>query len=271
MTEPNVISIWGPEGTWKTSVALSWVDLGKLVHYEFDIGGFARASWRFKPEQLALITSKRFATPVQLEKLKGTTSVTSRLPKKLIGVKELWQSFVIDFVATVQSDITSIVFDSATKLWNIVTRSYLQELQEKQLASGKFNEDTIRERLTQIEYGEPNDRMATLIYTARQYEKNLILIHYPRDKYRDFVNSKGEKESVTTGELEPDGFKETRKLIDLELHTEWGKDRNGTDTIQLRIVNKCALIGVGTRGLGLYLPTPDYKGMETLVKGLEGV
>lgn len=270
MTEPIVVSIWGPEGTWKTSILLSWVDLGKLIHYEFDIGGFVRAAWRFTPAQLALITNKQFATPIQLERLKGTDSPTSRLPKKLIGVKELWQAFVIDFVATCQTpDIVTIGFDSSTKLWNIVTRAYLQELQEKQLAQG-VTEDKIREKLIQIEYGEPNDRMATLIYTARSYKKNLILIHYPRDQYKEFINAQGMKESLNTGVLEPDGFKETRKLIDLELHTEWVKDKNNQDTIAVRILNKCALVGVGTKGLGLYLPTPDYKGIETLVKGLKG-
>ena len=269
MTEPIVVSIWGQEGSWKTSVALSWVDLGRIVHYEFDIGGYARTAWRFTPAQLALITNKQFATPIQLEKLKGSPNATSRLPKKIIGVKELWQQFVIDYVETVQKpNISTIIFDSSTKLWNIVTRAYLQELQEKQIAQG-VSEDKIRERLVQIEYGEPNDRMATLIYTARSYKKNLILIHYPRDSYKDFVNSKGEKESYATGVLEPDGFKETRKLIDLELHTEWVK-QNGVDTIAVRIVNKCALVGVGTKGLGLYLPTPDYNGIVTLTKSLRG-
>ena len=135
MTEPIVVSIWGQEGSWKTSVALSWVDLGRIVHYEFDIGGYARAAWRFTPAQLALITNKQFATPIQLEKLKGSPNATSRLPKKIIGVKELWQQFVIDYVETVQKpDISTIIFDSSTKLWNIVTRAYLQELQEKQIA-----------------------------------------------------------------------------------------------------------------------------------------
>lgn len=265
-----VCSIWGSEGTWKTSHALSWVKLGKLVHYEFDIGGYDRASWRLTTEQQAIVANKKFPTPIQLERLKGTTTVTSRIPKKITGVKELWQRFVTDYVESVQqADIKTIVFDSATKLWSIVTRAYLQELQEKQLAQGT-HEDKIRERLGQIEYGEPNDRMGTLIYTARSYSKNLLLIHYPRDKYREFINSRGEKESLATGEIEPDGFKETRKLVDLELHTSWEKV-NGVNTIQFRIENKCGLEGVGTRGLGLYLPTPDHDGIDTLMNQLRGV
>lgn len=266
-TQPIVVSIWGYEGTWKTSVGLSWAALGKLVHYEFDIGGLARALWKVPPEQVQNIVSKQFATPVQLEKLTGPKGPTTRLPKRIVGVKELWQSFVTDYVATVQQqEVQTVMFDSATKLWQIVTRSYLQFLQEKQLAEG-VPEDKVREKLIQIEYGEPNDRMATLIYTARSYRKNLVLIHYPRDKYREFINSRGEKESMNTGELEPDGFKETRKLIDLELHTEWNQKEGRSE---VRIMNKCALVGVGTKGLGLYLPTPDYAGIQTIIKQLSG-
>lgn len=261
-----VIAIWGAEKTWKSSMALSFPK--PLYHFDLDVGGFARAVWRLSPEDIAAITSKSFPTPLQLEKLLGAQKdkVTLRFPRKIIGIKEVWQKFVLDFVDAVQKpEIKTIVIDSGTQLWSIAHQGYLQELQERQLAvSPGLDENKLREKLLPVEYGEPNSRMRSIIYSARSHTKHLVITHYPRDVYAQRVGQQGIEE-YKTGEIEPDGFKDTQKLVDIVVVTE--QSRNGEVFAK---ITRCGLPGLGTKATGLTLPEPSYKGIMDLAKAMSG-
>ena len=78
-----------------------------IVHMDLDVGGYSRAAWRIDTSG---ITSKPYPTPIQMEKLMGQKKegATIRFPKKIIGVKEVWQQIVIDFVDAVQFKGVSI-------------------------------------------------------------------------------------------------------------------------------------------------------------------
>lgn len=281
---------WGEEKSGKSSFALSWPK--PLVHFDLDVGGFGRASWRL-PSSVRVkmlradeplssvdfsqydIVSKPYPTPVQIEKMMGAKSdgISIRFPRRVVGMKELWQNFVIDYVTACQNPLVqTLVPDSGTQLWQICHHALLQEKQEIQMAAG-VSEDKIRERLQPIEF--PNDRMRSIIFTARSCSKNLVLTHYPRDVYTSRINGDGKLEEYKSGKLEVDGFKETVRLVDIVIWT-YAKEVNNPKTnkpeVQMRAkITECAMEGMGKTAVGLELPTASYDGLMMLQQALRGV
>ena len=272
-----ILAIWGPEKSWKTTMALTFPR--PLVHFDLDVGGFDRAIWRI--DDTSGIESKPYPTPIQIEKLLGQTKdgVSIRFPKKIFGIKEVWQQIVVDFVnAATREDVKSIVVDSATQLWSICHRGYLQEVQERQVykflhdsngvrirgrEEDEFPPNEFRERLRSLEYGDPNERMRSLIYTARSYRKHLVLTHYPRDVYAEKPTDRG-IESYKTGDIEPDGFRDTQKLVDIVIWT--GVDSSGQGQAK---ITRCGLEGLGTTAVGLTVD-PSYEGIIRLRESMKG-
>ena len=195
------------------------------------------------------------------------------IPKKVEGMKDLWQKIIIDFVKVCQTaEVRSINMDSATMLYNICHNSHLEELQERQYlrwkkehSSTPFDENDYRERLQKHEYGPAFDRMRTVLHTARSYTKNLILTHYPTDEYGPMPDSKGNIVQDKTGVKILDGFKETVKLSDLVVWTrinETTKDGVTTRTPYAKI-KKCGIAGMGLSVVGLEVPA-TYEGIINL-------
>ena len=257
-----VVAIWGAEKSCKTTLALTFPR--PIVHFDLDVGGFARAAWRI--DNLEGIDSESYPTPIQMEKLMGVqkTGVSIKFPKKVIGVKETWQRIVTDYVEAIQKpEVKTIIIDSATQLWGIDHRSYLQELQERQVARNpKITENELRENLMPKEYGEPNDRMRTLIYTARSFGKNLVLTHYPTDVYAERVGDKG-VESYKTGDVKLDGFKETERLVDLVLYV-YTKENSARKNTPYAKVTVCGLPELGLDAVDMVLPEFSYDGVFQL-------
>lgn len=279
-----IAMLWGPEGTCKTTIGLSFPK--PLFFMELDIGGFERAIWRVQEQQPDIrvlevpagfdittidwdewdIVSKPYPLPVQIEKLVGAqkSNITVKFPKRIVGYKEIWEALVTDFVYVCQTPaVKSMQPDSATKMWEICHRSHLQDKQEIQLAQGvKETDNRFRERLQPVEF--PNEKMHGLIYTAKSFGKHLILTHYPTDEYADKITEKG-KESYKTGKIIPDGFKHTKQDATVIIWTYL--DGNMP---RAKIGDKCALPGIGTQGIGLELPDNSYEGLMQIGKMLRG-
>ena len=277
----GVVVICGDEGTGKTSMALTFPKL--LRHFDIDVGGYRRAAWRLPTTEMS---SKSYPKPIQIEKLLGTKVTSSRVvvPKRIVGMRELWQEIAQDFVEACQEPaVKTIVLDSATLLWSICHNSYLQELQDKQLAQYKttnlpFDENNYRERLQPIEYGPANDKMRTIVHTARSYKKNLILVHYPTDEYGMITDNKGNMVEGKTGIKILDGFKETVKLADLVLWTrvkdvEVGGGINKKGTIEkqpIAKITKCGIEGLGLSAVDLEI-SATFEAIVNLRNTMAGV
>lgn len=302
-----IASIWGVEGSGKSSFALSFPM--PLFHLDLDLGGFDRAIWRVRDEAekagtplriLRLdadsdvksvdwksydIVSKPYLAPVQLDKLlgipQGSKGVTVRFPRQVVGIKELWQQVVIDIVTVGQVPVVrSIVPDSATQLWWISHTGFLQEKQEIQLSKG-INPDhkDFREKLQPVEY--PNNRMRDLIYAVRSLGKHLAMTHYPKDVYKDRVGPNG-IESYNTGEIVPDGFKHTVTLDDIVVwcYAEIDKRKEivpgepnptyNKPQPYAKISLKCGLDGLGMSAVGLEIVPPTYAGLMELQAMMKG-
>jgi hypothetical protein len=300
-----IISIWGIEGSGKSSLGLSFPK--PMFHLDLDLGGFERAVWRLedtaKNEKKPLrvlrceakedvskidwskwdLVSKPYLAPVQLDKLLGVkkNGLSVRFPRAVTGIKELWQEIVTDIVTVGQvPTLKSIMTDSATQLWWVCHTSLLQEKQEIQISNHVNPEHKdFREKLSPVEF--PNSRMRDLIYTVRSFGKNLIMTHYPKDIYANKLV--GERlESYATGEVEPDGFKHTVTLDDIviwcysevdkrkEIMKGVGNPDYNKPVPRAKISLKCGLAGMGMKAVGLDLPTPDYDGLMELQSMMRG-
>ena len=275
----GITAICGDEGTGKTTMALTFPK--PLRHFDVDVGGYRRAIWRLSSEG---VESKGYPRPIQVDKLMGTQGSPSTrisIPKKVEGMKEIWQDIVTDFVASCQDKaVKTIVLDSSTLLWNICHQSHLQELQERQIARWKadsktkntpFDENDYRERLQPIEYGPANDRMRTILHTARSFGKNLVLVHYPTDEYGAIPDGKGGMTEGKTGAIIIDGFKETKKLVDLVVWTKISETIVGGVAEKSAVckITKCGIEGMGLSAVGLEV-TATYEGIINLKNLMQG-
>jgi hypothetical protein len=261
-----ILATWGPEKTGKTTLALTFPR--PLFHMDLDVGGFARAAWRINTEG---IKSVSYPTPMQLEKMMGQTKeevngkLLLRMPKRIIGMKELWTRIIIDYSEAMQDPtIKTVVVDSGTQLWSICHKTYLQELQEKQIAQGTPESD-IRMQLQSIEYSEPNDRMKAFLYTARTYGKNLVLNHYPREVYAQRPTERG-IESYATGAMDIDGFKQTKALVDMAIYTDQVKGPEG----KTLMTTKITLSGLGIDLLDMKFEDLTYEKLEGFIHMARG-
>ncbi len=279
----GVVAVCGDEGTGKTTMALTFPK--HLRHFDIDVGGYRRAAWRLPADG---IVTKSYPKPIQLEKLMGQkVEASSRkviFPKKVTGMNELWQAVVIDFVEACQdTSVKTTVLDSATQLWNICHKGVLQELQERQLAKhmkfskgNPFDENDYRERLQPVEYGPANDKMRTLIHTARSFGKNLVLTHYPTDEYGTISDSKGNMVEGKTGKIILDGFKETSKLADLIVWTsikEVAKQEAAKEKFPVAKITKCGIEGMGLAAVGMEITATyeDFINMKNMMQSATSV
>ena len=198
----GIVTICGEEGTCKTSMSLTFPK--PQSHLDIDVGGYKRAAWRIDTTGIETHSFPKPLTDADIAKMKGitTTEISTRtvtaIPKKIEGMKELWQNIIDQFVKNcLTPEIRTVIFDSATQMYKIGCDAYLQELQEKQLIRWKkdkpgtpFDENDFREKLQPIEYGVVYDRLQRIYHTSRSYTKNLILIHYPTDEYGPMPDGK---------------------------------------------------------------------------------
>jgi hypothetical protein len=210
---PGITVLYGKPGTRKTTIAATWP--GKVVVFDFDLGshrGYGMAEKVLRGE----VVIERMPIP--------SKSLTQRSPM-LSGYRELWQVFTDKFVAACESsEVNTVVLDTATLEWALLTGTVLQELQE----SGSVGRDgKPRQKLIQIEYGEPNRRQRELFNVPKIYQKHLVLTHHETDERDPIMDVSGRPlmdennipVSAPNGKKMPDGFKYTVGLADWVIRT----------------------------------------------------
>lgn len=288
----GIITICGEEGTCKTSMALTFPK--PQSHLDIDVGGYKRAAWRIDTTDIETHSFPKPLTDADIAKMKGitTTEVSTRtvaaIPKKIEGMKELWQNIIDQIVKDcLKEDLKSLVIDSATQMYKIGCDAYLQELQEKQLIKWKktnpstpFDENDFREKLQPIEYGVVYDRLQRVYHTSRSYRKNLILIHYPTDEYGPMPDGRGGFADGKTGKTIIDGYKETAKFSDLVVWLSVKsqmvlsdptdpKSQKVEEKYPVAKITKCGIEGTGLAAVGLEIPA-TYEGIVNIVSLLKG-
>lgn len=290
-----IVALCGEEGTCKTTMALTFPK--PLSHLDVDVGGYKRAAWRLDTSEMESHSFPKPLTDADIAKMKGivttssnTSTRTVAIPKKVEGMKELWQAIIDQIVKdAINPNLKSIVIDSATMHYKIGCDAYLQELQEKQLIRWNsdsrtkgipFDENDYREKLQPIEYGVVYDRLQRIYHTTRSYRKNLILIHYPTDDYGPISDSKGGIVEGKTGKIVMDGYKDTAKFADAVLwlsvksrmvpsDPDNPKSQKIEEKYPVAKFTKCGIVGMGIKALGMEVPA-TYEGVTNLKNLMQG-
>ncbi len=218
-----VVKIQGEVGVGKSTLALTFPK--PLRHLDTDVGGFERAAWRFEDEMKSgSIRSTSYHVPQQSikDKLMG-----NKQANRIVGMKELWYRMLGDYVvASEDKSVSTVVWDSWTRVWNLCTSAFLEEKQEK---------DVNRTRLLEVEYTEPNLRMVALIDAAREAGKNLVLVCHLTDERKDYPTGDGVK-SLLTGRRIADNWKRTDQLVDMIVAVELEKNAPKATILQSKVV-----------------------------------
>jgi hypothetical protein len=125
----------------------------------------------------------------------------------IVGYINLWNYFIALLGSALSdTDIRSIVLDTATVARGVKTNAYIEELNQR-------NPQNKRKQLLQIEYGHVNSAFENIYTIAKSVNKNFIALHHLRDEYRP-QNIAGTIESVPSGKLELDGWNKTYRFVD---------------------------------------------------------
>ena len=233
MLIPNVVILYGAPKEGKTSAALTWPT--NIADFDFD-QGVLRGRGAQELLEKNLLNHIKLPWPASVVGLGGSTDTASPKPKGLTdqewlkqklmarakeplkGWLELWDTFVERFVSSLEDPATrTLILDTGTFSWIACHRSLLQYVQ--------LTSDKARERLTQIEYGEANDRMTTVLNTPRSYNKNLVIVCHTKPVWGKRLNSRGDIEEYDTGEITIDGYKYTLAAADVAILCKKEEDR----------------------------------------------
>jgi len=241
---------------------------------ELDIGGFDRAKHRFRDDiAQGLITNKTYVMPYQAGAI-DLKKLTVRPSKLIIGIKELWYKFLIDYIALLEDEkVASIVVDTATLLWEIDCTGYLQEKQELQLnpQGNLLPGEKLRVSLLPIEYREPNIRMRGLIYQAKVHGKHLALTHHSRDEFKPMPTKDGIVEQ-RTGIKERAGWSPLGDGADVIVHTYLKSEPiPNTNTKQMKSVPYCKVeLAEVLELVGMEFKEPTFELINNAIRKIRG-
>lgn len=245
-----VVLICGETGTCKTTLGLTFPK--KLAYFELDLGGFDRAKKRFKQEiKDGQIVHSTYALPQQvIEDQLGLTQSS-----RLIGVKEFWYKLLTDYSLMVRDpEVSTIMIDSFTFLWEVCHMGLLQERQEKK---------PDKETLGEIEYADANLRIRTMIYQARMQRKNLILTTPMTDVRVDKL-IRGEIKSVVIG-TKYAGWRHAGKEVDFIIETSIREETTESGIVNIphaRILKSA----VGLELVGLKVDNLNWSMLDGLIR-----
>lgn len=247
---PSLTGIWGPPGTIKSTLALTWPK--GIAYFEFDPGGYARGKSYLSGEDQQKIKLYTYMPPIRLS--------TEAEGHKLEGWFENWERFLADIMTSLKDPaIETLVYDTGTLCWQCCHRAYLQQIQKK---------NPSRESLVQIEYGDVNPWMYSVLNAPKALGKHLVVVFHEDDIREDRLNKKtGIVENVTTGYHKHAGFGHFTKIADLMLHTVVGDKRPFAvieDHTDPRESVKTGMLPLGLAGFKI--PNPTYGKVDTLVE-----
>jgi hypothetical protein len=253
----NIISIYGPVGSRKSTLALTYPGKKFVCDLEY---GTHRALWLFPPDSYThwMPQNSRFMAGIDFSK-----------GDLMIGYQDRWKE-VIDQFRLVYPDksYSAVVFDTAKELWTLDHSMSLEEKQQNQINIARaeatkkntvFNEATLqlRQSLIQIEYGPANSRIDNLFNACRASHLAVILINHERDaRVPQYNQRSGEMEMVPSGKKELDGWSKTDKISDWIIKTSQPQLVNG----QLVTVAEVIKSPIGSEFLGPMQAITDDSG-----------
>ena len=213
-----------------------------------------------------LIKVEQFIIPFQIGKLDPIENII-RPSKIVVGMKELFYQFVGSYIKNLQDpNISSIMIDTGTLLYDVTCQAYLQELQEKQLplrpdGLGKDGK-SLRTQLLPIEYREPYIRMRGFAYQAKAHNKNLIVTHHASDEYGLVPGAGGALVEGKTGKRVMHGWGQWGDSADVVGHTYWdSKEKKPYFKVELAEVKEFE---------GIVFEEPNYEKINNAIRMIRG-
>jgi hypothetical protein len=130
---------------------------------------------------------------VKPKREKGEKAKTASYTQKVANIaRPIWKQFVEDYYEGLRSTARTLVMDTGTGFWLLARYAYWGAVSppHKNLA------------------GSIKEEFSALVVDAQNYDKNVIWLHRLRPEWTDFVNKKGEKDSIKTSRLERAGHSE---------------------------------------------------------------
>ncbi len=183
--ERLIISVEGKEKQGKTHFALTAP--GPICYQSIDIGDEG--------------VVQKFTGDKKILKADYVIDIDKRMRDKgedavITHIAQLWEKFVDDYYAALKSGVRTIVWDTATEVWEFLRLARL----------GK---------LTQVmpkNYTEVNNEFRGLLRKAYSHDSNLILIHKSKEAWEDVPTDRGVK-SRKTGLHERKGMSDVQFLV----------------------------------------------------------
>jgi hypothetical protein len=152
------------------------------------------------------ITIYKLPNPIQMDSI------------EVRGKRELYAYFNTRVgLASADPDVLTCSVDTMSAARRVRADAHLQSLQEK----ATRERTTMRERLTQIEYGGPNDAIRDIYNNFEALEKNLVTSHHLQDEREDRMretrDGRQEMVSVNTGRRILEGLSKTHDLVDVAM------------------------------------------------------
>lgn len=211
-----ILSIEGPEGTGKTTLA--YTAPLPIVGFSFDMGTKRALFGKKFDEYFDGLDIRFYGFPLKETLEYGDITIFELPPpiqldqNTLKGNMELWSFFINKLNDAMQGPAKTIVVDTMTLARRLKADAYLQELQE---GSG----GRPRKQLIQIEWGHANDSIRNIYTLAAGLGKNLIATHHQTDERKDGVDKDGAVVSMLTGNLVLEGLSNTYRYCDIALTT----------------------------------------------------
>lgn len=248
------IVLWAPPKAGKTSFIFSCPRPTVLL--DSDLRAHCALGYEkgMLTEEVGGLQIHRFVKPINWQG--GSSHVT--------GYYDLWCRYQEAFVQAMEDpNIETVAMDTVSSAWRICFNAYLDE--------ENMNKNKANQKLGQIQYTIPNDRMRALLGAPYHYQKRLVVVYHEKPAYKDvMVTGKDgtiEKQSIATGEMCPDGFKpdEVEQNCDLFLRMDTRVSKGSVERRATVLTNS-----IHPESYGLEIPNPTYDSVMDVLKAMKG-
>lgn len=228
-TDPNrlLVATWGEPKTGKTSFALSFPE--PIYFFNMD-WGLEHHIERLKSQGKQVYVADYLSIEPELTEAQAETML---------------QSFERDYAKALKGGNGTIVIDTATQLWQLASKVFLDDIKKKRRDG----------QIYPFDYANANAYFQNLINQVKGTGMNMVLIQRAKEKY----NSQGQP----TGNYEIQGNNQVPYLMQIVLHLV--KDGMGAGTVHKGIIDSCWQTSSVE---GMELQNPSYQNLSQLVSAM---
>ncbi len=219
-----IVSVWGIPKTGKTHFALTFPD--PLFVFNFD--------WGLEHHKAGLVGREVYIADYLSIKPELTANEAESMLKR----------FEQDYASALSKNKGTIIFDTSTQLWQLVSKVFLEEIKKKRRDGNIYPFD----------YANANSYFQNLINQVKPTEMNMVLVQRAKEKYNSSGNA--------SGVFEQQGNNQVPYLVQAELKAfKEGEGEKTKHGIQIISCWNTSMVD------GLIIPDPDYDKVKGHIQG----